>query len=87
MIKDEQQASIHMHSNAIKATVTKVTDSSVTLDIDGQTLDWPADQLSDIKIKDELSVVVFTKDDIESERNEVAKALLNEVMKGGSHEN
>ncbi len=75
-----------MHSKTIKATVTKVTEESVTLDINGQSLEWPADQLSNVKVKDEISLVAFTQNNLENERNEVAKALLNEVMKGGSHE-
>jgi hypothetical protein len=75
-----------MHPKAIQATVKQVTDKSVALSIEGTSVNWPASKLSGVKQGDVVNLVAFTHKNFESERNEVAKALLNEVMKGGSDE-
>ena len=69
-----------MLPHARKATVADVAETTVVLNIDGVSLSWPRAEFQNVKTGDEVYLVPFTKEGLEDERNEVAKALLNSVL-------
>lgn len=69
-----------MLPHAKKATVATVAETTVAFAIDGVTLEWPRTEFQDIQPGDTVYLVPFTKEALEEERNEVAKALLNSVL-------
>lgn len=69
-----------MMASARKATVTNVAEATIVLDIDGVSLQWPRAEFQNISVNDTVYLVPFTKEGLEEERNELAKALLNSVL-------
>ena len=72
-----------MLPHARKATVSDVAQTSIVLDLDGISLSWPRAEFQNISVGDTVYLVPFTKESLEDERNEVAKALLNSVLNQG----
>jgi len=62
------------------AKVTKVTESSVVLSIQDQTLTWPKEHLENAKAGDEVFVAVMNSKDAEQHHDSIAKAMLNSVL-------
>lgn len=65
------------------ATVDRIEDKKAVLKLDdGQSLDWPIDKLpSDVSEGSAVKLVVFSDKMEEEEREEVAKSVLNEILK------
>ena len=63
-----------------KAVVKEITETSVVLDAGGTTISWGKEGFTTPQVGDIVYLVPFTKDDMETQRHEFAKALLNSVL-------
>ncbi len=67
----------------IPATVDRVEGKKAVLKLDdGQSLDWPMDKLpGDAREGSRVKLVLFSNKTEEEEREEMAKKVLNEILK------
>jgi hypothetical protein len=71
--------------NEIKAVIRRVSGSQATLEVEGQTLTWPTDQLPDGAREGEtVRLRMLTERQAETEYQERARALLTEILGGKS---
>lgn len=63
-----------------EAVVKEVNETSVVLDVAGATITWSREGFDNPQVGDTMYLVPLSKEDMETERNEFAKALLNSVL-------
>lgn len=62
------------------AKVTKVTEDSVFLSIQNQTLTWPKEHLENLEEGDEVYVAVMLSPEAQEHHDSIAKSILNSVL-------
>ena len=70
--------------HAVEATVIALRDTTVVLSLfDGQTIEWPRELLSEsIEENQVIRLLAFSDHDFETERTEMARHILNEMLQG-----
>ena len=67
--------------HSIKAVVTDVSPRGITLDVGGQTLQWPRHALpEDLRQGDQVSLRLLTERMEYADRQEQARAILSEIL-------
>lgn len=69
----------------VAATLDRIEGISAVFQLDdGQKLNWPVANLpADLKEGGQVKLVLYTDKDEQEEREEIAKAVLNEILKTG----
>lgn len=70
--------------HALHATIESIKEDVIILKLaDGQTLRWPRAQASPtVQVGDVMHLFVLPEGETESERQRIAKEVLNEILKG-----
>ncbi len=70
--------------HALHATIESIKEDVIVLKLaDGQTFRWPRTQASPtVQVGDVMHLFVFPEGETESERQRIAKEVLNEILKG-----
>ena len=70
--------------HAVEATVIALRNTTVVLSLfDGQTIEWPRELLSEgIEENQVIRLLAFSDHDFETERTEMARHILNEMLQG-----
>ena len=67
--------------NELTATIRQVTADRATLDLSGQIVSWPAAALpAGAKEGDTVRLRMLTEHQAESDRHELARAILSEIL-------
>ena len=69
-----------MLTNAKTGVVSHVGDADVTIKVDNAELTWDKEAFHDVQKGDEIHIVALKHTDLDEERNEVAKAMINAVL-------
>ena len=69
-----------MLTNAKTGTVSRVGDTDIVIKVDDAELTWDKEAFHDVQKGDEVYIVAIKNADLDEERNEVAKAMINTVL-------
>jgi hypothetical protein len=71
------------HLASREGTIIRIEDNQADIQLDGQVLRWPTDQIPQpIKLGDKLIVLITTAELEKLDREALAKKILNEVLSG-----